>query len=181
MKCIKILLISMILILCFAINVNATENIVLNLIEKYLDSYVSENVEEDLKLRNYEIKKVNIISENDNEIIAQYDAEITPYSENHSWATTNLYYYIKIEKNNNEWRISKQQTSPFEIKDDNKNKSQNNNIELTSKIVTNTIDKDYTVSKAILPQAGNFIKKILIICIIIIASISLIIYYKSKT
>lgn len=181
MKCIKILLISMILILCFAINVSANEDIVLNLIEKYLDSYLTENVENNLKLKNYEIKKVNIISEEDNEIIAQYVAEITPYSENHSWATTHLYYYIKIERNNNEWRILKQQTSPFEIKYDNNNKSQNNNFEITSKTVTNPIDKDYTVSKTILPQAGNFIKKLLVTFIIIITIISLIIYYKSKT
>lgn len=118
MKCIKIIILLIILFNIFTLSVNAntSNDVVYNLIEEYFKNYQLEETPDDLKLDSYEIKNVKISSETPEEILASFSAIIFPHSNNYTWATTDIHYNLRIEKNNNSWEITKMATGPIEPK-----------------------------------------------------------------
>jgi len=87
------------------------KKIVYELIEDYFNYYYSSNAPKDLKLAKHTIKEINVISKEDEKIIAQFKAKIVPRSLSHAWATTDIDYYLTIEIVDGNWKIINKATS----------------------------------------------------------------------
>lgn len=117
MKYLKITILLLIILFFMTLTAYAktSQDIAYELVENYLKSYQTKDTEKSLRLKSYEIEKVEIVEETDDEIICIFSAYIKPKSLNYRWSTTHLVYYIRIVENDNEWKITEMATSPLEL------------------------------------------------------------------